>query len=99
MVERVVDDQTPAITARRQRLVWHLTDIADQHVTLAIGAAPAKGMTGKELLLGGNAERLKEHHLQLANSVAVIIHRLGLLDDALNIHPADLQLNGGLCPR
>ena len=92
LVERPVDHNPPQALGVAEFLRIHLPYIAEQDLAATPGAPPRHLVRlRKPALRCVEAEALTEELAHLLNPIAVAVERLCVLEDALGIHPHDLE--------
>src|SRR5258708_33970468 len=90
-IEREIDDDFPVVALGAQRVVGQLANVGEDHLDLALSAAPQTRVTEEEVLLDWQAELSEQQEPQGALAIAGIVLDARLLDDSPGIHPAELN--------
>src|SRR5258708_3916958 len=93
LVEREINDDPPLLGLVLERVERLLAHVGVLHLAFAVGAAPAKAVTIEELLgvFLRQTELLEQQFADFSPSIAVVVLRLRLLNDAVGINVRQLK--------
>src|SRR5688572_20771415 len=93
MVEREINDDPPLLGLVLKGVERRLAHVGVLHLAFAVGAAPAKAVAIEKLLgiFLRQTELLEQQFADFSPSIAVVVLRLRLLDDAIRINIRQLK--------
>src|ERR1017187_8163909 len=91
LVERVVDDDFPFVPSSLKGFIRQFTDVSHEDFARTLRCPPFEVMPDEKLIFLGNPELAEQEFLDLQNPVARVVHRPGLLQNALRVHAGQLH--------